>query len=258
MLVRCGVAGAILVSMTGVLGYGLNGLHMLLACMLLGLSAAALLAQEHGLAMRKPGADRRAKGAHRSAQLVSAAQTGGAAPVTLDDQVGMLEDTLTLAHAAADIGPREPIDVAALITDLVSGKGTDRLTLLGTPGALQALAGRAALTRTFDILIAHALGSGSRAAISCDHGTTALAVHVDDDGPGIARSQRAHVLTPRYYMTTPPSRRPGCRAELVIAHRIIEAHGGEIVVGCSPLGGGRFTVRLPLLRPCTSELARAS
>ena len=36
---------------------------------------------------------------------------------------------------------------------------------------------------------------------------------------------------------------------LAIARQIVEAYGGEITVGTSPLGGARFLVGLPKARP---------
>ena len=121
-----------------------------------------------------------------------------------------------------------------------------------------ALASGAAIERALEILVENALTHGSQASVSCDHGTSAVVVHVDDDGPGVPRSERAHVFDWGYYMSTPPSQQTGCRAELVIARRIARANGGDIVVGPSPLGGARYTVQLPLLGEHELALAMAS
>jgi signal transduction histidine kinase len=48
-------------------------------------------------------------------------------------------------------------------------------------------------------------------------------------------------------MSTPPSQRAGSLAELVVARKIVRSFGGEIFVTSSPLGGARFTARLPLV-----------
>jgi signal transduction histidine kinase len=78
---------------------------------------------------------------------------------------------------------------------------------------------------------------------------------VDDDGPGVERDDRERIFEWQYYMTTAPSQRRGCCAELVIARRIARSSGGELVVGASPMGGSRFTLRLPLQPAQAGEAA---
>ena len=104
-----------------------------------------------------------------------------------------------------------------------------------------------ALGHAFDILIDNAYASGRRVALECDSGVSFLLVHTDDDGPGIPHALRQRVFERQYYMSTPPSERPGCSAALVIAHQNARALGGTLSVGASPMGGARFTLRLPLL-----------
>ena len=133
-----------------------------------------------------------------------------------------------------------------------------RLTVNTKANSFHALASRPAIARAFEILVENALTNGSRASLSCDHGTSNVVVHVDDDGPGVPRSERTHVFDWHYYMSTPPSQQVGCRAELVIARQIVRAHGGDIVVAASPLGGARYTVRLPLLSEHELVMAMAS
>lgn len=187
-----------------------------------------------------------------AAALVPSARgpdTRGADPTaSLDDMVGMLDDALKLARTPPDAAEAGPLDVAELVAEAAAaGEAGARVRVAGVAGPLQTYASRAALARVFEILIDNALASGTRAAVWCDRGLSAVLVHVDDDGPGVARTARERVFEWRYYMTTPPSERTGCSAELVIARRIARTWGGEITVGASPLGGGRFSVRLPLL-----------
>ncbi|HEX5658994.1 MAG TPA: ATP-binding protein [Polyangiales bacterium] len=66
------------------------------------------------------------------------------------------------------------------------------------------------------------------------------ALHVDDNGPGIPAHERERVFEP--YFTT---KEQGTGLGLAIVKRIVHDHGGSIQVAESPLGGARFTLRLP-------------
>lgn len=265
MLARCGVAGTVLFLIAlflvaaEALGISIDGLRTLFPYALLGLSLAAFVVGEAVLAIRKAGARRAWEGPRLAmGRKARHAQAAAAAPTTPEEQVSLLRDVLKLAHPMPDVDRFEPVDVGGLVAELISSRADPRLTRFGRPAAVHTLGSYGALKRAIEILISNALATGTRAFISCDHGTSLLVIHVDDDGPGIAKEQRAHVLHQRYYMSTPHALQIGCRAEIVIARQIVEAHGGDIVVGCSPLGGARFTVRLPLLDKQEIELSQAS
>lgn len=177
-------------------------------------------------------------------------------PPDVADMVRMLGDTLEMARGLPGVLGREIVDVRAMLALIAAGSAQpERLTLRGAEGPpVHTLANPAALKRLLVILIDNALASGTRAVIRIDHGTCALVVHVDDDGPGIPRSQRALVFEPVLRLRAPR----GAGMRLSIAKQIARAHGGEITVSCSPEGGARFTVRLPLLLDHELELAAAS
>lgn len=181
-----------------------------------------------------------------------------APPADVDDLVGMLDDTLKLAGGTPAVARVEPIDMTDLLGSLAKQTSSARLTVNAKAKSFHALASRPAIARALEILIENALANGSQASASCESGTSAVVVYVDDNGPGVLRSERAHVFDWSYYMSTPPSKQVGCRVELVIARRIARAHGGDIVVGPSPLGGARYTVQLPLLSEHEMVLAMAS
>ena len=65
-----------------------------------------------------------------------------------------------------------------------------------------------------------------------------LVVRVEDDGPGIPAVEAAKVFDPFY-----TRREGGVGLGLTIVQQIVQAHGGEIGVGQSELGGACFTVR---------------
>jgi two-component system osmolarity sensor histidine kinase EnvZ len=66
-------------------------------------------------------------------------------------------------------------------------------------------------------------------------------VTVDDDGPGIPAQQREEAFRPFATMSA-----GGTGLGLAIARDIARAHGGDIVLEDSPLGGLRARVRLPV------------
>jgi len=66
-------------------------------------------------------------------------------------------------------------------------------------------------------------------------------VLVDDDGPGIAAARRAEAFKP--FMTGSAT---GTGLGLAIARDVVRAHGGEIALEESPMGGLRARVRLPV------------
>ena len=82
-----------------------------------------------------------------------------------------------------------------------------------------------------------------RVAVSTERSATSVALHVDDNGPGVPVELRERVFEP--YQTT---RAQGTGLGLAIVKKIVLDHGGEVSVQASPLGGARFTVRLPLSR----------
>lgn len=67
-----------------------------------------------------------------------------------------------------------------------------------------------------------------------------IEVEVSDSGPGIPEDIRPQLFTP--FVTSKPG---GMGIGLSISKRIIEAHGGEIEVGTSKLGGAQFKFTLP-------------
>lgn len=70
----------------------------------------------------------------------------------------------------------------------------------------------------------------------------AVAMVVEDSGPGIAAETRDRIFTP-YYTTKHEA--GGTGLGLAIVHRIVSDHGGRITLGDSDLGGARFLIELP-------------
>jgi two-component system, OmpR family, sensor histidine kinase PhoQ len=69
-----------------------------------------------------------------------------------------------------------------------------------------------------------------------------LTLVVEDDGPGIAEENRAKVLE-RGVRTD--EKVPGHGLGLAMVHDTVDLYGGKLTVDASPLGGARFSLRLP-------------
>lgn len=67
------------------------------------------------------------------------------------------------------------------------------------------------------------------------------AIHVDDSGPGIEETIIGRVFEP--YFTT---KKDGTGLGLAMVRNVVRAHGGEIQLGTSGLGGARFSVTIPI------------
>lgn len=74
------------------------------------------------------------------------------------------------------------------------------------------------------------------------HASGGVRLSVSDSGSGIAPGERARVLEPFY-----TTKSAGTGVGLAIVRRIVEAHGGTLTIGDSPLGGAEVAFTLPAL-----------
>ena len=81
----------------------------------------------------------------------------------------------------------------------------------------------------------------SHVALAATAQGRSVQVTVDDDGPGIPADRRESVFRP-----FESGAAGGTGLGLTIARDIVRAHGGEIVLEDSPLGGLRARIRLPV------------
>jgi len=75
-------------------------------------------------------------------------------------------------------------------------------------------------------------------------------VAVSDSGPGVKPEDQPRLFEP--FFTTRPT---GTGLGLAVSQAIAEAHGGDIVADKGPLGGARFTLRLPPASPAREAMA---
>jgi two-component system, OmpR family, sensor histidine kinase BaeS len=90
-------------------------------------------------------------------------------------------------------------------------------------------------------------GGNGRVSLHGSSDGAALAVTVDDSGPGVPDAALAR-LAERFYRVEASRDRAhgGAGLGLALCQRIVEGHGGSLVFARSPLGGLRVTVTLPL------------
>jgi two-component system, OmpR family, sensor kinase len=81
--------------------------------------------------------------------------------------------------------------------------------------------------------------------LSVQRGDGAVAIHVDDDGPGVRDDEREAIFEPGTQGSASAGRAPaGAGLGLALARRLARAAGGDIDVRPAT-DGGHFTVRLP-------------
>jgi two-component system osmolarity sensor histidine kinase EnvZ len=136
----------------------------------------------------------------------------------------------------------EPVDLSALLEGIAARarrSGANVATNLPAELTLplRADATRRAITNLIDNARRHARHVMVAAA---PQGSSSVLVTVDDDGPGIPPEQREKVFRPFETGAT-----DGTGLGLTIARDIVRAHGGDIVLEDSPLGGLRARIRLP-------------
>jgi two-component system osmolarity sensor histidine kinase EnvZ len=176
------------------------------------------------------------------------------------EEVGALKDDLTemermldgyLAFARGE-GSEEtaPTDVAELLETIVARfrrEGRNIQLHLGEHMPRDLKIKPLAFERALGNLIANAVRHGAAVDIRAERIDRMLDVHVDDDGPGIPAARREEVF--RAFHRLEPSRNPrtgGIGLGLTVARDIARGMGGDIVLGDSPRGGLRATVRVPL------------
>jgi two-component system osmolarity sensor histidine kinase EnvZ len=106
---------------------------------------------------------------------------------------------------------------------------------------------RDSLKRCISNLVGNAQRHGTQIVLSAVKDGRALFIHVDDNGPGIPEEQRADVFKP--FVRLDEARNideGGSGLGLAIARDIARAHGGDVMLLDSPMGGLRATIRVPV------------
>lgn len=154
------------------------------------------------------------------------------------DRLGALADDLLLLARIEGPQPsgRRPVDLRE-----IASAGGQPAVVLGDAEALR---------RLVDNLLGNARRHASQIAVTTSVEGDLAVLDVDDDGPGIPVRDRDRVFD-RWVRLDSSRSRPGGGAGLGLAlvREIARAHGGDVVVGDSPLGGARLRLTLPLAHP---------
>jgi len=96
-------------------------------------------------------------------------------------------------------------------------------------------------------LIDNAVKHGAQVAVSLHQDGGLVEVAVEDDGPGIPEARREEAFRPFHRLDEGRNLQSGGSGlGLAIARDIARAHGGDILLDQSAMGGLKATVRLPV------------
>ena len=169
----------------------------------------------------------------------------------LDEMEHMLDDYL--AFARGEGGEESTItDLSGLVRDTASGVarskpgGPARLTVTAPESALVSVK-PAALKRCLTNLIDNAFKHGRQVGVTLSCGTRWAEIAVEDDGPGIPEARREEAFRPFHRLDEGRNlQKGGSGLGLAIARDIARAHGGDITLDQSSMGGVKAVIRLPV------------
>ena len=166
-----------------------------------------------------------------------------AAKADLDDMSAMLEEYLAFAQGAEG-EPPTTIHLDAISREVAASAGAQ--LELGEIEPVLVTARPLAVKRAITNLVGNALAYGERAHLSVMDGPYFAEVIVDDDGPGIPPDKRADAFRPFNRLDSARSQNtPGTGLGLALTLDTARAHGGDVKLETSPLGGLRVRFRLP-------------
>ncbi len=136
----------------------------------------------------------------------------------------------------------QPVDLSAMLHDVAAGaRRAGAAIRVEAPDVLTVQLRQDALRRALTNLVDNARRHAGRVVMSALAAGRSVLVMVDDDGPGIPLDRRESVFRP--FQTGSAG---GTGLGLTIARDIVRAHGGEITLEQSPLGGLRARIQLPV------------
>jgi len=166
----------------------------------------------------------------------------------IDEMAAMLDEYLAFARGLTQDEPAEADlgDIARQAADAAARAGAN--IVVEDPGEpLVARVRALALRRCIANLLDNAASFGDRVELRLLRQDGMATIMIDDDGPGIPADQREAAFTPFNRLDTARNQnRAGVGLGLAIARDVARAHGGDVTLGDSPLGGLRACLQIPV------------
>lgn len=170
----------------------------------------------------------------------------------LEELEAMVQELLLYSRYESGQAPMDPqpLSILTTIERLVAKlpPGSSGVSVVPAPDAPAELSADArAFERALRNLLANAVRHAEgRVQVSWQADGHAVLLTVEDDGPGVPVEQRERIFEPFARMDASRDRGSGgVGLGLAIVQRILQAHGGSVVVGSSALGGAAFVTRWP-------------
>ena len=136
----------------------------------------------------------------------------------------------------------QPVDLPEMLEDVAaSARRAGAAVTVDAPGPLTVQLRQDAVRRALTNLVDNARRHAGQVVLSAATLGRSALVMVDDNGPGIPSDRRESVFRP-----FESGAAGGTGLGLTIARDIVRAHGGDITLEDSPMGGLRARVRLPV------------
>jgi two-component system, OmpR family, osmolarity sensor histidine kinase EnvZ len=179
--------------------------------------------------------------------LIDASPETDALKKDIDEMGRMLE--AYLAFARGDSGePSAPTDMADFLEELkTDAERHGHRTTVQFHGYPVATVRPDAFKRCLGNLVSNAARFAAAIAITGHRDHRYMTITVDDDGPGIPPNRRDDVFKPFLRLDDARNQdEAGSGLGLAIARDIARSHGGDVMLGDSPMGGLRASVRIPV------------
>lgn len=155
-----------------------------------------------------------------------------------------------LAFARGEGGEEaEVTDLSMLVCDAAAdaAKARQRGVTLSVADSIRVSVKRVGLRRCLTNLIDNALKHGSQVGVSLKQEGRLVEISVEDNGPGIPETRREEAFRPFHRLDQGRNLQSGGSGlGLAIARDVARAHGGDVVLENSSLGGLKATIRLPV------------
>jgi signal transduction histidine kinase/CheY-like chemotaxis protein len=168
--------------------------------------------------------------------------------------LGLINDILDLAKVEAGrlelrLAPlRVDTAVQELLTGLTPLFTTKQITVDTTLLPATALADRVRFRQIVENLLSNAIKftpADGTVAVIVQAAEDQVFVSVADTGVGIAEADQSRIFEEFQQVGDPDRQRAGTGLGLALTRRLVEAHGGDILVRSEPGHGSVFTVRIP-------------